>query len=152
MNDQLLNAQNITLAILTVAVILLTIQNLLLQKRFKRIFKDKNNNSLEGVISDQVKKMSFLEKKTGEMLAEIQNIKESSRKMIQKANIKRYNPFQELGSDQSFTISLLDGNNNGLLVTGLHSREGVRVYAKPVEKGTSRYKLSNEEQEILKSR
>ena len=151
MNDQLLNTQNIAIAVISIIVILLAIQNIILQRRFKRIFTDKDNNSLEGVISNQVKKIIFLETETEKIMDDIKNIRENSQKMIQKANIKRYNPFKEIGSDQSFTISLLDGNNNGLLVTGLHSRDGVRVYAKPIEKGSSRYKLSDEEQEILRS-
>jgi len=150
MSEQLLNVQNIALAILSVIVILLVIQNFILQSKFKRIFKDKDNNSLEGVILDQIKKIAFLEDETGKINNDINNIRENSHKMIQKVNIKRYNPFKEIGSDQSFTISLLDANNNGLILTGLHSREGVRVYAKPIEKGTSKYKLSDEERNILK--
>jgi len=149
MNYQLFNIPNILLAILTFAVIILILQNILLKKRFKKIFTGKNNNSLEKIISDQMTKIAFLEENAEKTRAEIIKIKKNSEKMIQQVNIKRYNPFKDLGSDQSFTISLLDANNNGLLITGLHFREGVRVYAKPIEKGNSKYKLSSEEQEIL---
>ncbi len=149
MDYQFLNIQNILLTILTITVMLLILQNILLQKRFKRIFTNKDNNSLEKIASNQIKKTAFLEEEIKKISEETASIKKNSKKMIQRIKIKRYNPFKDLGSDQSFTISLLDGTNTGLLITGLHSREGVRVYAKPVEKGASKYKLSNEEQEIL---
>jgi hypothetical protein len=152
MNYQFLNIQNILLIILTITVMLLILQNILLQKRFKRIFINKDNNSLEKITLNQIKKTAFLEEEIKKIKNDIANIRKDSEKMIQKVKIKRYNPFKELGSDQSFTISFLDGTNNGLLITGLHSREGVRVYAKPVEKGDSKYKLSSEEQEILSNK
>ena len=63
----------------------------------------------------------------------------------------RYNPFAETGGDQSFCLSLLDGNNNGLVISSLHSRENTRIYAKPVKKGkAANYDLSTEEKEAVK--
>ncbi len=149
MDLQYFNIQNIFLIILTIIVIFLVFQNFKLQKKFKRIFIGSDNNSLEKVISSQIEKSISLEKETERIKNDILIIKKNSKKMIQKVKIKRYNPFKEIGSDQSFTISFLDANNNGLLLTGLHSQDAVRVYAKTIENGTSKYKLSYEEQEIL---
>src|SRR5882724_8818272 len=46
---------------------------------------------------------------------------------IQRINILRFNPFNETGGDNSFTLCLLDGNLNGIVMTGLHTREKTRV-------------------------
>lgn len=68
---------------------------------------------------------------------------------IQKTAIVRFNPFQRTGGDQSFVLGLLDNHDNGLLLTSIHSREGTRVYIKPVRYGSSEHTLSREEQQAL---
>lgn len=68
---------------------------------------------------------------------------------IQKTAIIRFNPFSTTGGDQSFVLALLDNHDNGLLLTSIHSREGTRVYIKPVQYGSSEHTLSKEEQSAL---
>ncbi len=63
----------------------------------------------------------------------------------------RYNPYEDSGGDQSFTVALLDKNGSGIVLTSLHARSGTRVFAKPIDQGkSSKYKLSNEEEEVIK--
>jgi hypothetical protein len=64
---------------------------------------------------------------------------------IQKLGIVRFNPFKEVGSDQSFSVAFLDDNDNGVVITSHYSREGNRVYGKPIKSGESGYSLSKEE-------
>lgn len=85
-----------------------------------------------------------------ELKKEFKKISEQNRACIQKVGIVRYNPFSDTGSDQSFSIALLDGDNNGIVITSLYSRDGNRVYAKPLENSASEYSLSSEEKEAIK--
>ncbi len=48
-----------------------------------------------------------------------------------------------------FAIALLDSENNGIILNGIHSRSGCYTYAKPVELGVSEYVLSQEELQAL---
>jgi hypothetical protein len=68
---------------------------------------------------------------------------------VQKVGMVRFNPFSEVGGDQSFSVALLDGSNNGIVITSLYIREGNRVYGKPVNNGQSKYQLSNEENKAV---
>ncbi len=61
----------------------------------------------------------------------------------------RFNPFKEIGGDQSFSIALLDSNNDGIVITSLYGREGNRVFGKPIKNGKSRYLLSGEEKKAI---
>lgn len=63
----------------------------------------------------------------------------------------RFNPFNDIGGNQSFVICILDENNNGCLLTSLHNRENTRTYAKEIFKGQPIDKnvLSKEEKECL---
>ena len=61
----------------------------------------------------------------------------------------RYNAFKDTGSDLSFTLALLDEKNDGIVLNGIYARDSSNIYAKPIEKGESKYILSNEEKEAI---
>jgi len=67
-----------------------------------------------------------------------------------KINLHRFNPFEELGGDQSFILCLLDNTNSGVIITSLHNRDSTRVYAKAIKNGQSdSMALSKEETKAL---
>jgi len=80
---------------------------------------------------------------------ELESLKKESRFFIQKVGIVRFNPFSDVGSDQSFSAALLDGEDNGVIITSLYTREGNRVYGKPIKNGKSVYLLSDEEKQAI---
>lgn len=67
-----------------------------------------------------------------------------------KFQLNRYNPFDEVGGDQSFILCLLDNTNSGVIITSLHSRDSTRIYAKAINHGDSvGQKMSKEEIKTL---
>jgi hypothetical protein len=69
---------------------------------------------------------------------------------IQKVGLVRFNPFSDTGGSQSFTLALLDGHDNGLVMTSLYARTGNRWYVKEVIAGKGKeYELSKEEQNAI---
>jgi hypothetical protein len=68
---------------------------------------------------------------------------------IQRVEMVRYNPYNDTGGDQSFSLVLLDSKLNGLLLTSLHSRSGTRIYTKIIKSGKSDLELSKEEKTLL---
>lgn len=69
---------------------------------------------------------------------------------IQKIEVLRYNPYEDTGGDQSFSIAFSDGKLNGFILTSLHSRGGTRVYVKVLKEGIPEIELSKEESLVLK--
>jgi hypothetical protein len=69
--------------------------------------------------------------------------------VVRGVGIVRYNAYDGVGGDQSFSVALVDGNGRGAVLTGLHGRDEVRVYAKPLENWRSSYSLSADEQRAL---
>ena len=91
-----------------------------------------------------------------DVLERLKGLEEANEKLsrklnnsLQKVGIVRFNPFKEIGGDQSFSIAVLDADNNGFVITSHYGRESNRVYAKPVGNGNSSYPLSKEEQEAI---
>ncbi len=120
-----------------------------LKKKLKLLFDGGKAQDLEGVIFEQIKRL----RKTEQGLKELNKFAEYLEKMalhsVQKVGVVRFNPFHETGSDQSFSIAMLDPNDNGMTISGLFTREGTRLYVKPLANGQSKYPLSNEEKEAI---
>ncbi|NLH87206.1 MAG: DUF4446 family protein, partial [Firmicutes bacterium] len=75
----------------------------------------------------------------------LQRLEDAALNHIQKVGVVRYDAFDGIGGEQSFSVALLDANANGVVVSGLSGREDTRVYAKPVRNGRSAHTLSDEE-------
>ncbi len=106
-----------------------------------KLFKKKEEDS---------KDLEEILKEFRELKKEVQELSRKTKTAIQKVGIVRYNPFSNTGSDLSFSIALLDNNNNGIVITSLYTTEENRVYGKPVLKGSSSYSLSKEEEKAIK--
>ena len=68
---------------------------------------------------------------------------------IQKVAVVRYNAFHNVGSDQSFSVALLDNEDNGVVISGIFGRDSSTAYAKPVKYGSSDYVLTEEEEDAI---
>lgn len=86
----------------------------------------------------------------GKLRKELEGIKVDGIGHIQKVGLLRFNPYEDTGGDQSFTIALLNKKGSGVVMTSLHARSGTRIFAKPVTLGKGKYELSKEEEEVLK--
>jgi len=90
-----------------------------------------------------------LEEKYKELSEELKKTEKENMSNFQKIGVVRFNPFKEVGSDQSFSIAILDGNDNGVVITSLYTRDESRVYGKPIKAGVSEYNLSDEEKKAI---
>ncbi|RJX18345.1 MAG: DUF4446 family protein [Ammonifex sp.] len=64
--------------------------------------------------------------------------------------VQRFNAFEDVGSDLSFSVAILDGEGTGFVLTSLYGREETRTYAKKVSGGTAESRLSAEEQNVIR--
>lgn len=106
------------------------------------IFKDLIKISKDKEFSNNTKDIKTLR-------SDIQEIVEASKLHIQRVGLIKFNPFSETGGDHSFSLALLDGNKNGIIITSLHTRERTRLYLKDVASGKAKIELSKEEQKAL---
>ncbi len=61
----------------------------------------------------------------------------------------RYNSFSDVGSDQSFTLALVDRDGDGVVVTSIFGREETRTYGKSVLGFVAQQGVSKEEQAAI---
>lgn len=118
-------------------------------KKIKLMFKGTKVADLEGVIFEQIKRLRQTEKNLEELAKFSQQVEKMAQNSIQKVGVIRFNPFSDTGGDQSFSIACLDANNNGFTLTSLFTREGTRIYTKPILEGESKYPLTEEEKRAI---
>jgi hypothetical protein len=110
--------------------------------------KDRNFKS---IIETLLKDVDIAKKDIDNLKLYCGKIEKEGHLHIQKIGLVRFNPFKDTGGDQSFILSLVDGNDTGVIISGLYARSGTRWYAKRVMKGKSvEHELSDEERKALK--
>lgn len=109
-------------------------------------FKADLKQILEGILSKQ----DINAKQISELSKGLEKIESKQKEFFQKYALIRYNPFEQTGGDQSFTVALLDSTNNGIVISSLHARASTRVYAKEVLNGkATKHQFSKEEKEVV---
>jgi len=81
--------------------------------------------------------------------ASLADLIQRQKRDLQHVGIVRFNPYQDTGGDQSFSLALLDAYGDGIVISGLFARGAPRLFAKPIQGGTSTYPLSDEEKQAL---
>ena len=109
------------------------------------MFFSKNKKKISESPKELIKRLGILEEEVKNITQKLEDIGEKSRGDLRKIGMIRFNPFKEIGGDQSFCIAGLNENSDGFVITSHYGREANRVYAKPVKQGKSKYQLSNEE-------
>lgn len=133
---------NISLTLGIIAIVWLVVVTVILFILY-RIFKDLIKLTKEKEYINTVKDLK-------ELRSDFEYFKKLSKADIQKVGFVKFNSFKEAGGDNSFSLVLLDGNKNGIIITSLHARERTRLYIKDVNSGKVNIKLSDEEEKALK--
>jgi hypothetical protein len=138
-----------TLSILISLVLLILV--LRLRSHYNSLVKDADKKTLTSALQGIQKTLASHERALVVNKKSISKIEDDGKLHLQKLSLKRFNPFSNTGGDQSFILSFLDGNQDGVIITSLHSRENTRFYVKSVKNGEGvEHPLSREEKKVIK--
>ena len=119
-----------------------------LQKKVRKLY-----GGVEMVGDDMhaevVRRLNRLEAQLEELQPRLAHMERVAGISVQKVGFVRFNPFHDMGGDNSFILILLDSENTGVMVCSLFAREGVRIYGKQIDRGRSKHQLSTEEKAAL---
>jgi|SRR5579859_2524801 len=132
-------------AAILIWLIVLTVFFVKIFAHYKRLVKNVNEGNLETVLTKILEREDLNKRNITDINNRVSALQKDGLGHIQKIGMSRFNPFNETGGDNSFTICLMNAKLDGLVLTGLHTREKTRIYAKKLENGKSQYELSKEE-------
>ena len=135
--------------ILFVLIIIFIIKEEKLRKKYKKFMSGKDAQSLENDIIRLYEDNKFLKNMVDINKKDIRQLYKDISKSFQKVGIVRYDAYQQMGGLLSFSLALLDENNNGFILNSVHSTEGCYTYTKEVKIGECKIELGNEERVAL---
>lgn len=120
-----------------------------MKKRLDAFMLDNDGKSLEQKIICLFEDNKSL-KETAEANSEdIKTLYKRMETTYQKMGLVKYDAFNQMGGQLSFSLALLDEKNNGFIINSVHSTEGCYSYTKEIKNGESKISLSEEEEEAL---
>lgn len=136
--------------IVVLIVLLMTISKVKKMKyRLNKLVKGKDSLSLEDEINELIEDNRYLKENTENNKKDISNLYRKLESAYQKIGLVKYDAFNQMGGQLSFSLALLDENNNGFIINSVHSTEGCYSYTKEIKNGVSALSLGKEEEEAL---
>lgn len=138
------------LLILLILVIVMLVKHARLKKRLAKFTVGRNGASLEKDIFALIEETNQLKVVVDRQRKEILDLYKRLETTFQKIGLVKYDAFQQMGGKLSFSLALLDENNNGFILNSVHSTEGCYSYTKEINAGVSSLTLGKEEEEALR--
>ena len=135
--------------ILLVLLIVTMVKQSKLKKRYEAFMLGSDAKSMEEEISGLFQDINTLKGETKDNKKEIKHIYRRLETVFQKIGIVKYDAFQQMGGKLSFSLALLDENDNGFIMNSVHSTDGCYSYTKEIKNGECEISLGEEEQKAL---
>ena len=120
-----------------------------LEKRLDKFMLGKDAKSLEKDIIALYEDNKFIKINMDKNKKDISTLYKNMESAFQKVGIVKYDAFQQMGGQLSFSLALLDENNNGFVLNSVHSTEGCYTYTKEIKNGECAISLGDEEKKAL---
>lgn len=120
-----------------------------LKKRMDKFMRGKDGKSLEKDIAALYEDNKFFKTAVDKNKKDIRQIYKTLESTFQKVGVVKYDAFRQMGGQLSFSLALLDENNNGFVLNSVHSTEGCYTYTKEIKNGESTISLGDEEKKAL---
>jgi hypothetical protein len=151
-NDQL----TLATAIVAGVAFLFILITLLLAIRLRKIHRqlaivrgDSKDADVLAILGRSLKQNQELDRRIDAVVAAVEEQADLRRLALQKVGLVRYNAFEEMGGQLSFSAALLDERGDGVVITSINGRTETRTYAKPIQGLDSTHNLSDEERKAI---
>lgn len=135
--------------LLLIMVIVLMVKFSKLSRRYQKFMGGKNAKSLEKDIVGLYEDNKLIKASMDKNHKDIENLYRKFEGALQKIGIVKYDAFNQMGGQLSFSLALLDENDNGFILNSVHSAEGCYSYTKEVKAGLCDIALGDEEKKAL---
>lgn len=131
------------------AVIVLGFRLMKIRKQYALIRGEGEPRDVISTVNAALKQVGGLDRRVDGLVVALEEQAAHARFAVQRFGLVRYDAFQEMGGQLSFSAALLDDHGDGLVITSINGRTETRTYAKAVKNLTSSHNLSDEEREAI---
>jgi len=120
-----------------------------MKKRYRKMMSGVDGDNLERLLMGHIDEVRHVVEENKRLDTENRRIDELLQMAVTRVGMVRFRAFEDMGSDLSYAVALLDSHNNGVVMSSIFGREDSRGYAKPIEDGKSIYPMTKEEEQAL---
>ena len=135
--------------ILAVLLIVSLVKIRKLNKKYSAFMKGATGKDLESSILTRFSEMDKMKTDIEYIFGKLNIACDMLLTTYQKMSIVKYDAFKEMGGKLSFSLALLDENNNGFILNSVHSTDGCYTYTKEIKSGECEISLGEEEKKAL---
>lgn len=139
----------IHMIIFIILIIMLMIKNNRLNNKLNSFMSGRDGASLEKNIYALYEDNKMLKEHMMKHRKDINNLYKKHESSFQKMGLVKYDAFHQMGGQLSFSLAILDENNNGFIINSVHSTDGCYSYTKRITEGKCKLALGKEEEEAL---
>ena len=111
---------------------------------------EESGTSIEKMLLDHIAETRQVAEENAKLREENARIDALLQTALTRVGVVRFSAFQDMGSDLSYAVAMLDAKNNGVVFSSIFAREDSRTYVKPIEGGQSKYTMTKEEEQAVK--
>lgn len=132
-------------------IVALAIWNARLESRISKFMKGKDAKSLEETVESVIKDINILRRYRTDATAYLETVENRLKGSVQCVETLRFNPFKGAGEggNQSFATAFVNERGEGVVISSLHTRDRITVFAKPVREFSSEHELTEEERHVI---
>ena len=134
---------------LACALVIVLIYTIYLHYRLRMLTRGNGSMSLESTIHTALTHAKEIQEENKLIREHAISLDKRVSHALRNAQTIRYKAFEVGGSNQSFSIALLNEKGHGVVVTSLHARDRISTFAKPIENYISTYELTEEEMQVV---
>lgn len=135
--------------LLSIALCIVLIYTFYLDHKIVVLTRGESGASLEKTIKACLTSVTEIEKRNDLITQHAEILDEKISHTVRNAQTVRYKAYDVNGSNQSFSVALLNEKGNGVIISSLHAHDRMSTFAKPIEKYESNYDLTEEELAVL---
>lgn len=121
-----------------------------MKKRYRKMMNGVDGDNLERLLMGHIDEVRHVIDENKRLDSENRRIDDLLKMAVTRVGMVRFRAFEDMGSDLSYAVALLDAHNNGVVLSSIFGREDSRSYAKPIEDGKSSYPMTQEEEQALR--
>lgn len=153
----LLFSNNLTviIAVLALALIVLSVCLCRLRSRLSALqakydfFTQGKEANIDTLLTDTLNELHRTRRELQELQTGHDKLHGQVQGCLQTVKLTRYDAFDAMGGEMSYSLLLADAKKNGVILTSIYGRDDSRSYAKDIQNGKSARPLADEEKTLL---
>ncbi len=145
----------VIIAVLAIALIMVSVWLCRIKSRLNALqakydfFTQGKEANIDTVLTDTLNELHRTRQELQDLQSRHGKLHEQVQGCLQTVKLTRYDAFDAMGGEMSYSILLADAKKNGVILTSIYGRDESRCYAKNVQGGKSAYPLAEEEKNLL---